>query len=305
MFHASFWILQMQNVITFLREWTAKQIDLSRTTIRFAERPNAKWQLIDSHPNFIPFACWKTSLLHSTSPCHPGNRKDPMQEHRNRHSTQAFPKKMVMLSTSYQSQIEGTSILQFKTKENCQCIAIVLLFIKGLKVKTWSFPRRFSSAFCCFQVGKYLPEEMPLLPGQSKRPEVRAAPQPLGNVSPSPCGMHSICWNPTESIRNGYHCGIDWQWCIFRDVCSSWSWKIWRIRSLEYFETLQPATTGIAYLFAGHFRKGSDLLKQAMPSEEMEYANITQKLGSYSFSHWLVCLKHLVWVSWLVGWLLK
>ena len=47
MFHASFWILQMQNGITFLRERTAKQIDLSRTTIRFAEQPKANWQLFN------------------------------------------------------------------------------------------------------------------------------------------------------------------------------------------------------------------------------------------------------------------
>ena len=49
---------------------------------------------------------------------------------------------------------------------------------------------------------------------------------------------------------------------------------------MEYFGSLQTATnTNYIYLCADDFGTGSDFLQQAMPSEEMEYANITQKSG--------------------------
>ena len=77
-------------------------------------------------------------------------------------------------------------------------------------------------------------------------------------------------------------------------------------RGVGYFETLQPATNYWNYIFYLQVikKRQPDLLQQAMPSEEMEYANITQKLGVLKLQSLVnFAWNQLVWLSWLVGWL--
>ena len=133
----------------------------------------------------------------------------------------------------------------------------------------------------------------------SKSDFALALPQPL-ELSLSPSGIHSIV-RTLHNLVNGYHCGADWQWFTFGDVCSSWSWKIWRTQLMEYFGSLQTATNR-NYIYVQMILE-QVLISCNRPCHQRRWnmPTLHRSRRSQSFNHWLVCLQQLVCVSWLVG----
>lgn len=126
-----------------------------------------------------------------------------------------------------------------------------------------------------------------------------AAPQPPENVTPllEPC---LILWMATIVPQIGNDLSFE----MFVAADLGRFFQNLYSRGVEYFETLQPTTTGITYFICRSFKKGN-LISCNRPCHQRRWnmPTLHRSWGSWSFNHWWI-LPETSWfdlVDWLVG----